>query len=104
MPWILDQLWIFIWLIPAVVLLSALKILREYERAVIFLLGRFWKVKGPGLVIVVPIIQQMVRVDLRMRVLDIPAQDVISRDNVSVNVNSGLRRCCCGRSLQSTFR
>src|SRR5919201_194652 len=88
MPWIIDQLWIFIWLIPAVVLISALKVFREYERGVIFLLGRFWKVKGPGLVIVVPVIQQMVRVDLRMRVLDVPAQDVISRDNVSVKVNA----------------
>jgi regulator of protease activity HflC (stomatin/prohibitin superfamily) len=90
MPWIIDQLWIFIWLIPAVVLISALKVFREYERGVIFLLGRFWKVKGPGLVIVVPVIQQMVRVDLRMRVLDVPAQDVISRDNVSVKVNAVL--------------
>jgi regulator of protease activity HflC (stomatin/prohibitin superfamily) len=90
MPWIIDQLWIFIWLIPAIVLISALKILREYERAVIFLLGRFWKVKGPGVVIVIPGIQQMVRVDLRLRVLDVPAQDVISRDNVSVKVNAVL--------------
>ncbi len=66
----------------------ALKILREYERGVIFLLGRFWKVKGPGLIIVIPIIQQMVRVDLRTIVLDVPTQDVISRDNVSVKVNA----------------
>jgi regulator of protease activity HflC (stomatin/prohibitin superfamily) len=65
-----------------------LRILREYERGVIFLLGRFWKVKGPGLIIVVPIIQQMVRVDLRTVVLDVPTQDVISRDNVSVKVNA----------------
>jgi regulator of protease activity HflC (stomatin/prohibitin superfamily) len=57
---------------------------------VIFLLGRFWKVKGPGLVIVLPIVQQMVRVDLRIRVLDVPEQDVISRDNVSVKVNAVL--------------
>ncbi|WP_119422845.1 slipin family protein [Desertibaculum subflavum] len=62
--------------------------LREYERGVVFLLGRFWKLKGPGLVIVVPVIQQMVRVDLRTRVLDVPPQDVISRDNVSVKVNA----------------
>src|ERR687896_2612902 len=88
MPWLIDQLWILIWLIPAAVLVSALKVFREYERGVIFLLGRFWKVKGPGLVIVIPVIQQVVRVDLRMRVLDIPPQDVISRDNVSVNVNA----------------
>jgi regulator of protease activity HflC (stomatin/prohibitin superfamily) len=65
-----------------------LRILREYERGVIFMLGRFWKVKGPGLIIVVPIIQQMVRVDLRTVVLDVPTQDVISRDNVSVKVNA----------------
>ena len=65
-----------------------LRVLREYERGVIFLLGRFWKVKGPGLIIVVPVIQQMVRVDLRTVVLDVPTQDVISRDNVSVKVNA----------------
>ncbi|MDO8876037.1 MAG: slipin family protein [Pseudolabrys sp.] len=66
----------------------SIRILREYERGVVFLLGRFWKVKGPGLVIVIPFIQQMVRVDLRTRVLDVPPQDVISRDNVSVQVNA----------------
>ena len=64
------------------------RVLREYERGVIFLLGRFWKVKGPGLIIVVPFIQQMVRVSLRLVVLDVPTQDVISRDNVSVKVNA----------------
>jgi regulator of protease activity HflC (stomatin/prohibitin superfamily) len=64
------------------------RILREYERGVIFMLGRFWKVKGPGLIIVIPFIQQMVRVDLRMIVMDVPSQDVISRDNVSVKVNA----------------
>jgi regulator of protease activity HflC (stomatin/prohibitin superfamily) len=69
-------------------LVATLKILREYQRGVIFLLGRFWKVKGPGLIIVIPIIQQMVRVDLRTIVLDVPTQDVISRDNVSVKVNA----------------
>ena len=74
-------------LVLAIVLYS-LRVLREYQRGVIFLLGRFWKVKGPGLIIVVPIIQQMVRVDLRTRVLDVPTQDVISRDNVSVKVNA----------------
>ncbi len=67
---------------------SALRVLREYERGVIFLLGRFWKVKGPGLIIVIPVIQKMVRVDLRTVVMDVPAQDVISRDNVSVKVNA----------------
>ncbi|PPE71339.1 slipin family protein [Caldimonas thermodepolymerans] len=69
-------------------LVSALRILREYERGVVFQLGRFWKVKGPGLVFVIPGIQQMVRVDLRTLVLDVPKQDVISRDNVSVQVNA----------------
>jgi regulator of protease activity HflC (stomatin/prohibitin superfamily) len=63
-------------------LASAVRILREYERGVVFQLGRFWKVKGPGLVILVPAIQQMVRVDLRMVVMAIPSQDVITRDNV----------------------
>jgi regulator of protease activity HflC (stomatin/prohibitin superfamily) len=67
---------------------SAIRILREYERGVIFLLGRFWKVKGPGFIIVIPFIQQMVRVDLRTIVMDVPSQDVISRDNVSVHVNA----------------
>lgn len=62
--------------------------LREYERAVVFTLGRFWKVKGPGLIIIVPIIQQIVRVELRTVVMDIPPQDVISRDNVSVRVSA----------------
>ncbi len=69
-------------------LLAALKILREYERGVIFFLGRFWRVKGPGLIIIIPIVQQMVRVDLRTIVMDVPSQDVISRDNVSVKVNA----------------
>jgi regulator of protease activity HflC (stomatin/prohibitin superfamily) len=67
---------------------ASLRILREYERGVIFQLGRFWKVKGPGLVIVIPGVQQMVKVDLRTIVLDVPTQDVISRDNVSVQVNA----------------
>ncbi|WP_256857564.1 slipin family protein [Solemya velum gill symbiont] len=72
----------------ALLVLWAIFILREYERGVIFTLGRFWKVKGPGLIIVIPIIQQMVRVDLRTVVMDVPEQDVISRDNVSVKVNA----------------
>ena len=67
---------------------ASIRILREYERGVVFLLGRFWRVKGPGLVIVVPLVQQMVRMDLRTRVLDVPPQDVISKDNVSVKVNA----------------
>jgi len=69
-------------------LISMFRILREYERGVIFLLGRFYRVKGPGLIIVIPVIQQMVRVDLRTVVMDVPTQDVISRDNVSVKVNA----------------
>jgi len=73
----------------AVLFLSAaIKILREYERGVVFTLGRFTGVKGPGLIIIVPLVQQLVRVDLRTRVLDVPTQDVISRDNVSVQVNA----------------
>jgi regulator of protease activity HflC (stomatin/prohibitin superfamily) len=71
-------------------LATALRILREYERGVVFQLGRFWKVKGPGLVILIPGIQQLVRVDLRVVVMDIPSQDVITRDNVSVKVNAVL--------------
>ncbi|HHJ16894.1 MAG TPA: slipin family protein [Gammaproteobacteria bacterium] len=67
---------------------SAIRILREYQRGVIFLLGRFWKVKGPGFIIIIPLIQQMVRVDLRTIVMDVPTQDVISHDNVSVKVNA----------------
>ncbi|SEQ89872.1 Regulator of protease activity HflC, stomatin/prohibitin superfamily [Nitrosomonas sp. Nm51] len=67
---------------------SAFRVLREYERGVVFQLGRFWKVKGPGLIIIVPVIQTMVRVDLRTIVMDVPSQDVISRDNVSVKVNA----------------
>ena len=65
-----------------------IKILREYERGVVFQLGRFWMVKGPGLIILIPVIQQMVRVDLRTVVFDVPPQDVITRDNVSVKVNA----------------
>lgn len=69
-------------------LISTFRVLREYQRGVIFLLGRFYRVKGPGLIIVIPLIQQMVRVDLRTVVMDVPTQDVISRDNVSVKVNA----------------
>ncbi|WP_105258432.1 slipin family protein [Pseudoalteromonas sp. T1lg88] len=75
-------------LLLILIILSAFRILREYERGVIFLLGRFYKVKGPGLIIVIPFIQQIVRVDLRTIVMDVPSQDVISRDNVSVRVNA----------------
>lgn len=75
-------------LLIVALLASSLRILREYERGVVFMLGRFWKVKGPGLVLIIPGIQQMVRVDLRTVVFDVPSQDVISRDNVSVKVNA----------------
>ncbi len=79
---------LFIIAFIAIVLFSAIRITREYERAVVFLLGRFWKVKGPGLIIVIPVIQTAVRVDLRTVVMDVPTQDVISKDNVSVKVNA----------------
>ncbi|MEC5159851.1 MULTISPECIES: slipin family protein [unclassified Janthinobacterium] len=69
---------------------SSIRILREYERGVVFQLGRFWAVKGPGLILLIPALQQMVRVDLRTVVHDVPTQDVISRDNVSVKVNAVL--------------
>ena len=77
-------------LVVAVILLLSqmIKILKEYERGVVFFLGRFQKVKGPGLIILVPGVQKMIRVDLRVLVLDVPTQDVISRDNVSVKVNA----------------
>lgn len=75
-------------LIIIILIAWAIYILREYERGVIFQLGRFWRVKGPGLIVVIPIIQQIVRVDLRTVVMDVPSQDVISRDNVSVKVNA----------------
>jgi regulator of protease activity HflC (stomatin/prohibitin superfamily)/membrane protein implicated in regulation of membrane protease activity len=86
----IDLLYFMTTILVVLVLLIAntIKILREYERGVIFTLGRFYKVKGPGLIIVIPFIQQMVRVDLRTIVLDVPTQDVISRDNVSVKVNA----------------
>jgi len=72
----------------ALLVVASFRILREYERGVVFMLGRFWRVKGPGLIVVIPAIQQMVRVDLRTVVMDVPSQDVISRDNVSVKVNA----------------
>ena len=71
-----------------ILLFSALRVMREYERAVVFMLGRFWKVKGPGLILVIPMVQQAVRIDLRIVVLDVPSQDVVSRDNVSVKVSA----------------
>jgi regulator of protease activity HflC (stomatin/prohibitin superfamily) len=82
------------YLTPAIlvlaVIISAIRILREYERGVIFFLGRFQAVKGPGLIIVIPFIQKMVRVDLRVITYDIPTQDLISRDNVTVHVSAVL--------------
>jgi regulator of protease activity HflC (stomatin/prohibitin superfamily) len=77
-------------LIVILFLSSAIRILREYQRGVVFTLGRFTGVKGPGLIILIPFVQQMVRVDLRVMVQDVPSQDVISRDNVSVKVNAVL--------------
>ncbi|MGB7815133.1 MAG: slipin family protein [Methylotenera sp.] len=75
-------------MLALVLVVSSVRILREYERGVVFMLGRFWRVKGPGLIILIPGVQQMVRVDLRTVVFDVPSQDVISRDNVSVKVNA----------------
>ena len=72
------------------ILISTFRIIREYERAVVFMLGRFHRVKGPGLILLIPGVQQMVRVDLRTVVMDVPTQDVISKDNVSVKVNAVL--------------
>jgi regulator of protease activity HflC (stomatin/prohibitin superfamily) len=75
-------------LLVLALVLSAIRVLREYERGVVFTLGRFSGVKGPGLILLIPVVQQMVRVDLRMIVMDVPSQDVISKDNVSVKVNA----------------
>ncbi len=84
-----NMVWVlFTVVVVVVILLYTFRVLREYERGVIFFLGRFQKVKGPGFIIVVPIIQQIVKVDLRTLVYDVPTQDVISRDNVSVKVNA----------------
>ncbi|MEZ5566081.1 MAG: slipin family protein [Gammaproteobacteria bacterium] len=74
----------------AFLLFSSIRILREYERGVVFMLGRFYSVKGPGLIILIPVVQQMVKLDLRTIVMDIPSQDLITRDNVSVKVNAVL--------------
>ena len=82
----MTMLYILIGLI--IILPLFIKILREYERAVMFTLGRFTGVKGPGLIIMIPLVQQMERVELRTIVMDVPSQDVISRDNVSVKVNA----------------
>ncbi|QDP71526.1 slipin family protein [Legionella israelensis] len=79
---------LFFIVILVLLLASMFRVLREYERGVVFMLGRFWRVKGPGLIIIIPVLQQVVRVDLRTFVMDVPSQDVISRDNVSVRVNA----------------
>ncbi|CAG0944916.1 Protein QmcA [Gammaproteobacteria bacterium] len=79
---------IFVVVFIVVVLFTCIKVLKEYERGVMFTLGRFTGVKGPGLILVIPGVQQIIRVDLRVIVLDVPSQDVISRDNVSVKVNA----------------
>ena len=84
----LEMSFIAVLVLVVAALASTFRILREYERGVVFQLGRFWKVKGPGLIMVIPGLQQMVKVDLRTLVLDVPTQDVISRDNVSVKVNA----------------
>lgn len=83
-----NTFWLILLVAVAGVLFNSIKILREYERGVVFMLGRFWKVKGPGIILVYPVVQQFVRVDLRTIVLDVPTQDVISRDNVSVQVSA----------------
>jgi len=76
--------------LAAAFLFAAINVLREYERGVVFFLGKYQTIKGPGLIIIIPVIQQMVKVDLRTVVFDVPTQDVISRDNVSVKVNAVL--------------
>jgi regulator of protease activity HflC (stomatin/prohibitin superfamily) len=88
MVWNLGFGGIALLLLVIILLVSSIRILREYERGVVFMLGRFYRVKGPGLIVVIPAIQQMVRVDLRIVVMDVPSQDVISRDNVSVKVSA----------------
>jgi regulator of protease activity HflC (stomatin/prohibitin superfamily) len=85
-----EMFWGVLLLLVIGLAFSMFKVLREYDRGVIFMLGRFYKVKGPGLIIIIPFLQQMVRVDLRTIVMDVPTQDVISRDNVSVQVNAVL--------------
>jgi regulator of protease activity HflC (stomatin/prohibitin superfamily) len=88
MFWEFGGIGVVLVVLLAVLLFSSIRVFREYERGVVFMLGRFWKVKGPGLVLVLPGVQQAVRVDLRTVVLEVPTQDVISRDNVSVRVSA----------------
>ena len=82
------SMWLTVAIVLFALLASAIRILREYDRAVVFTLGRFTSVKGPGLIIVIPIVQTIEKIDLRTLVMDVPSQDVISRDNVSVKVNA----------------
>ncbi|MDC1527857.1 slipin family protein [Gammaproteobacteria bacterium] len=84
----MDMFLVVLLVIFAALLFAAINVMREYERAVVFFLGKFQTVKGPGLILIIPVIQQMVKVDLRTVVFDVPTQDVISRDNVSVKVNA----------------
>ena len=87
----LESIWLpFLAFAVVVAVAASVRILREYERAVVFTLGRFQRVRGPGLVILVPFVQEMVRVDLRIQVIEIPSQDVISHDNVSMKVDAVL--------------
>ena len=83
-----SLLMLILMLLLLLLVASSFRILREYQRGVVFMLGRFWRVKGPGLILIIPGVQQMVRVDLRTVVMDVPTQDVISHDNVSVKVNA----------------
>ena len=98
--------YLFLVVVVVMFLSAAIRILREYERGVVFTLGRFTGVKGPGLIILIPFVQQMVKVDLRVVVQDVPPQDVITRDNVTVKVNAVLyfrivdpERAIIGRGL-----
>ena len=88
MPGEVINFLIFPIVILIIVLINSIKILQEYERAVVFSLGRFTSVKGPGMIILIPFIQKMMRIDLRTVVLDVPSQDLISKDNISVRVNA----------------
>src|SRR5438093_13743828 len=82
-----------VFLLLVILIVWSLRVLREYQRGVVFQLGRFWAVKGPGLFFLIPVVQQMVKMDLRTVVLDVPPQDVITRDNVSVKVNAVVYFC-----------
>jgi len=86
----MNMFWVILGVLLVALALYTFRIMREYERAVVFFLGRFQRVKGPGLIIIIPGLQQMVKVDLRTSVFDVPQQDVISRDNVSVSVSAVL--------------